>query len=56
MHTHTYTQYAYLYVCLSEERQRMSVTLVTAAAQVCASDLYMCARVYCVVTERKGKR
>jgi hypothetical protein len=33
-----------LYVCTSEERERISVTLVTTAAQGCASDLCMCAR------------
>ena len=34
-----------VYVCVYEERERISVTLVTTAAQGCASDLYMRARV-----------
>ena len=33
-----------VYVCVYEERERISVTLVTTAAQGCASDLCMCAR------------
>ena len=33
-----------LYVCVYEERERISVTLVTTAAQGCVSDLCMCAR------------
>ncbi len=32
-----------VYVCVYEERQRISVTLVTTAAQGCASDLCTCA-------------
>jgi hypothetical protein len=31
-----------VYVCVYEERERISVTLVTTAAQGRASDLYMC--------------
>jgi hypothetical protein len=45
-----------LYVCVYEERERISVTLVTTAAQgctsdlcMCASDLYMCATRVCVL-------
>ena len=34
-----------VYVCVYEERERISVTLVTTAAQACASHLCMCARV-----------
>ncbi len=34
-----------VYVCVHEERERISVTLVTTAAQGRASDLCMCARV-----------
>ena len=33
-----------VYVCVYEERERISVTLVTTAAQACESDLCMCAR------------
>ena len=33
-----------VYACVYEERERISVTLVTTAAQACASDLCMCAR------------
>jgi hypothetical protein len=33
-----------LYVCVYEERERISVTLVITAAQGCVSDLCMCAR------------
>jgi hypothetical protein len=32
-----------VYVCVYEERERISVTLVTTAAQGCPSHLYMCA-------------
>ncbi len=39
--THTH-KYGWWYVWLSEERERISVTLVTTAAQGCASDLCMC--------------
>ncbi len=35
---------ASVYVCVYEERERISVTLVTTAAQGCASDLCMCVR------------
>jgi hypothetical protein len=43
---HTQTQkYACWYVCLYEERERISVTLVTTAAQGCPSDLCTCTRV-----------
>ncbi len=47
---HTCTQYVCWYVWLSEERQRISVTLVNTAAQGCA--------IYdCIFSERKkGKR
>jgi hypothetical protein len=40
----------YACVCVYEERERISVTLVTTAVQGCASDLCMCvrARVPCV--------
>ena len=33
-----------VYVYVYAEREPISVTLVTTAAQACASDLYMCAR------------
>ena len=33
-----------VYACVYEERERISVTLVTTAAQGCASDLCMCVR------------
>jgi hypothetical protein len=33
-----------VYEYVSEVQERISVTLVTTAAQRCASDLYMCAR------------
>jgi hypothetical protein len=33
-----------VYVCVYEERERISVTLVTTATQGCASDLCSCAR------------
>jgi hypothetical protein len=33
-----------VYVCVYEEKERISVTLVTTAAQRCASDLCMCVR------------
>ena len=35
-----------VYVCVHEERQRIIVTLVTTAAQGCASDLWMCAHAH----------
>jgi hypothetical protein len=44
MYTNTCTQVCML-VWLSEERERISVTLVTTTTQGCASDLCMCARV-----------
>jgi hypothetical protein len=33
-----------VYSCVYEERERISVTLVTTAVQGCASDLCMCVR------------
>jgi hypothetical protein len=36
-----------VYVCVYEERERISVTLVTTGPQGCASDLWMCARAKC---------
>ena len=33
-----------VYVCVYEDRERISVTLVTTAAQACPSDLCMCSR------------
>jgi hypothetical protein len=39
------------YVCVYEERERLSVTLVTTAAQGCASDVCMCSRARAVCVQ-----